>query len=863
MPDWSHQLRTNKAILDAIAAGHKKILVTGPTGAGKSRIMFDHIKHHEANRGNEDAWTERRGLVVHTDRRMLCDQLSANMEAHGIDHGRIAAGHSPKLAPVQLAMMQTIHRQSVVGGRTLHDADTIIWDECVARGTMVETDSGSVPIEQVRAGQLVLSADQEGPKFSKVTRKWDVGVRRIVSVLTFGGTHIRCTHDHLFYTQRGWVQACQLKTTDCIASVDVESVQSRGGDSFLGTTFEASLPIQKSQRISVRQSLEACWVIQASRMETGIQKCRGLQQITPISRLSGRPIKRIFLPVLGQPLESSRMAGMGTSWPQCKPSHVGCWSQSTNLRMEAEESELRESGWMGSVTSAWHGGSAMMGLSHHEGCFCIPTPTIWKSKKYSSGGLKAGTVERFLFCRQRANTGSSTSGRNVQRRWGSESESTYQTACSTSWKAVKSVQDVGCERVYDLTVEGTHCYYADGLLVHNCHKMVGPSAMRLRDKYGDDVVDIGFTATPLGVGMYEHMIEIATVSELQKAGVLVKAYHFGPDEPDPKQWKVSQQGKGESALHTSVRMQFAQKVWGNVIKNYYQLNPTKRPTLLFAPGVPESIWFAKMFEKAGLNVAHVDGEKIYVDGEFHDKKQEPDKINELKARLCNGDLDVVTNRFVMREGVDWPFIEHIIFATVFGSLTSYLQAGGRGLRQSPDTGKTHLTVQCHGSNWHRHGSLNADRHWFLGQTDSLAQSMRFDRLREKREQEPIVCYDCGACRLGGIKCWNCGHVQRTKIRRVLQIDGTLREMRGDIYRQRRRAKNRPEYRSAWVGYMKGVMRSDKPAVRNANYLQLEYRFAKLMQDRFGDFVYPRRDWPCTPKLEIDYFLPISRVKEFV
>jgi superfamily II DNA or RNA helicase len=46
--------------------------------------------------------------------------------------------------------------------------------------------------------------------------------------------------------------------------------------------------------------------------------------------------------------------------------------------------------------------------------------------------------------------------------------------------------------------------------------------------------------------------------------------------------------------------------------------------------------------------------------------------------------------------VNWPWIEHLILAFVAGSLQTYLQIGGRGLRASPETGKTQVIIQDHG-----------------------------------------------------------------------------------------------------------------------------------------------------------------------
>lgn len=137
----------------------------------------------------------------------------------------------------------------------------------------------------------------------------------------------------------------------------------------------------------------------------------------------------------------------------------------------------------------------------------------------------------------------------------------------------------------------------------------------------------------------------------------------------------------------------------------------------------------------------------------------------------------------MREGLDWPWLAHGIFACVFGSLQSYLQAGGRLLRAHP--GKERAIIQDHGGNWWRHGSLNADRDWHLGDTAEVAAAIREDLYRgENPPKEPFRCPQCSA-----IVCSQtciCGYVIKSSrpFRRVVQSDGTLIDVEGRIFKPR-------------------------------------------------------------------------------
>lgn len=390
---------------------------------------------------------------------------------------------------------------------------------------------------------------------------------------------------------------------------------------------------------------------------------------------------------------------------------------------------------------------------------------------------------------------------------------------------------------------------AEQVIWDEAHKMGGQTMVELREKHAS--IDIGFTATPLGIGhVYDHLIVAGTNSELRACGALVPAMTYGPDEPDTKWVGKVKVDEGECGIANNKRMQFAKRVFGRVVENYRRLNPEGRPAILFAPGVAESLWFAESLTEAGIKAAHIDGENVWVDG--HTVDSDTDVREELAERSQSGDLKVVCNRFVLREGIDWPWIYHGIFATVFGSLTSYLQAGGRVLRAHPSLNS--VLIQDHGGNWWRHGSLNSDRQWDLVYTDRIAAGLREKAIRERKEPEPIVCVRCGKCRLAGPVCGDCGYRYTKKSRPVLQADGTLREMKGDIYRQRRIASPSEQLAKEWAARVRAIKRSQKPTVQSMTFAQLEATFA-----RDHNWQYPPRSLSMMPTNDVDWFRPVKDV----
>lgn len=389
-----------------------------------------------------------------------------------------------------------------------------------------------------------------------------------------------------------------------------------------------------------------------------------------------------------------------------------------------------------------------------------------------------------------------------------------------------------------------------------------------------------FTATPIDLaGLADELIVAGTPSELRACGALVPAIHFGPDEPDLRRFEkaADRLASGENVGEETLRPLFAEaKLFGRVWKHYQVINPEGRPTILFAPGVAESLWFAEQFEAAGVPAAHIDGEDVWIRGKW---RRDKEARNELREASRTGAVKVTANRFVLREGVDWPWLSHGILATVFGSLATYLQAGGRLLRAYP--GKPHATIQDHGGHWWRHGSLNADRDWHLDWSGRMYVGVRAEQIRAKlcgdchkrippgqvwcplcgglpADPEPIRCPRCGAIYGGwaikvGLTCSfpGCGFTfQRgfLRSRPVVTEDGELREMTGDAYSPRKE-QMRHDTLKTWVKVYYRCKRADK------TFNQADALFA------IENWYHPPRNLPLMPRGLADWFRKIKDVPE--
>lgn len=126
-----YQQRAIDMIRAELRAGRKRVLVTLPTGAGKSIIM-GHIARGCLDKGNKVlALMHRRGLV---------EQLGDRFASCGVDSGTVMSGIDSKLSKgVQIGTIQTYHRRrnfeeyDFTSGELFrpweHKADVILCDE--------------------------------------------------------------------------------------------------------------------------------------------------------------------------------------------------------------------------------------------------------------------------------------------------------------------------------------------------------------------------------------------------------------------------------------------------------------------------------------------------------------------------------------------------------------------------------------------------------------------------------------------------------------------------------------------------------------------------------------------------------------
>lgn len=331
-----------------------------------------------------------------------------------------------------------------------NDVD-VVFDECLVAGSIVQTDCGDIAIEHVKPGMTAWT--KSGYKLIRRTIK--TVSKKAILKLRFNGGEIKCTPNHLLLTRRGWIKAKDIDIMDQL--------------------------------------------LYAPAYDNVLYKMRNLRQLSQYPK-SKNKILLEEMPAQADFLERETICSFGKNEKAVFGRHSStesCAEANDGEESHDESSNSRESQRCPKGTQASNQGREWVGVNHPPNS---PSSTTWSEMDsrvhrvsenrlqglaYNDRGLSITGIEISRGLRREVSQlikptreGSPKAGAFTANRLEDspiqERHDIIQYARSVEdhqWRNVLSLtRDVDASCVYDLEVDDEHSFFANGVLVHNCHR---------------------------------------------------------------------------------------------------------------------------------------------------------------------------------------------------------------------------------------------------------------------------------------------------------------------------------------------------------------------------------------------------------
>jgi DNA repair protein RadD len=630
--------------------GKKNGIIVAPTGSGKSHIISA-IAHAAGGK-----------TIILQPTKEILEQNKQKLESLGIDVGVYSASMGRKdIGEITLATIGSIHRKKELFAAF----DRIIVDECFVAGTKIDGRN----IEDVQIGDYVSSFNHEKGVIEN-KKVLSISANLIKNDLML--THIQdgaiiSTYGHLFYVVgKGYVPAYELKNGDRVYADRTLSKKKKLSENVLcflrnrntKTVDLAGLPLQKRRQnllfYCLRSILHPFSVIQ--------KNDRKKSDVQPINKEKG----------FGYIEED----GTQTAYSGWK------WTGDDT----APKTIIRKT-WRRLVSRAMY--------SNKEKNERRIPPSLQgrfgKSDKKNSGGNRWPFSLFLNRSKERQEKG------GIIRTVGVESVSIYKRGSEYGYSKSEKKNFV-----YNLEVEDNHNYFANGILVHNCHTVNSKGGM-----YEDFINDlglqvIGLTATPYRMRSFNDMrsgeivaesriltrtrprifnkfLHITQIKDLFEQGYLCKLNYDWQNDYDSKKIKSTSTGQGfdDRSLEQYNKIQRIPEKIVDIIAKSQSCH-----CLAFTQFVSESNAVVSLLNQRKITCDTVSAET--------NKKDRERIIRQFRS----GEIKCVVNVGVLTTGFDFPELDCIILGRPTKSVALYYQMTGRGIRVAPGKEYCELIDLC-------------------------------------------------------------------------------------------------------------------------------------------------------------------------
>lgn len=246
---------------------------------------------------------------------------------------------------------------------------------------------------------------------------------------------------------------------------------------------------------------------------------------------------------------------------------------------------------------------------------------------------------------------------------------------------VISVEEVEIEDnfVYDLEIEDNHNFFANDILVHNCHHIAADSYQKIMQAFNSQY-KIGLSASPWRDDNLDILIEAeagSKISEIKAVDLIKKDYlsnaQFNYIKLNPLQCELRkgasnyQDAYKKFITHNDVRN-------GLIVDIADYLAYNGKTVLVLVSRISHGEWLEDEMSKLGISTKFLQGS---------DTTKYRNKIMDK----VGSKYDVLIATSIADEGLDLPVLDSLILAGAGKSSTKALQRAGRILRISDNKDK--------------------------------------------------------------------------------------------------------------------------------------------------------------------------------
>ena len=634
----------------------------------------------------------------------------------------------------------------------------MIVDECFPGETLIQTSAGNKRIDKIKDGELIYNATGEGTVRSVFSKT----VYETISVRLSNGTVFECTKDHPIFTHLGWRPAGSL---------------------------------ERGQKLFCREELRALWAGDEAvnhQLHSRRGYAGGGDAFSEEAFLRELLRKEIEQPDAQGGVEAENASNVKAYRSQAESARRQREGFDSYRKNDAQQTSVRLDSML-CVENTEKAGARLsaplqagFGPTNNEAMFGIGRGESWSSESAGSRSKERRIIER-------------------------------------AWvESLQTNKYPGGKIVFNLRVSGHPSYFANGILVHNCHAKRAQTIEFIKNN--PEIKVIGLSATPFTKGLgdtYTNVVSTVTTKQLVDQKVLAPLRVFIAKEIDMTGAKKLNTGEWTGKETEKRGMQITGDIVSEWIKKTHEIFGKPVKTIVFCAGVAHGADLAKKFAEEGYNFVSISYKD---DGTF---KQ--DVIEDFSRPDTEIHGLIATD--ILTKGFDVPDVMIGVSARPFSkSLSSHIQQMGRVMRSHP--GKEYGVWLDHSGNY-----IRFQEDWEEVYNNGVSE---LDDTREKpkkektdKEKEAAKCPMCGSFwPAQSDTCLNCGHVRERK-NAVQEVAGEMEELAPSASR---------DAKQDWWGMCQYMvqLRGWSPG-----------RAAHTYKEKFG--VWPRglADTPVLPSKEFD------------